>query len=307
MRNHAKVKVLRAEFGRDGYCFWSFILEYLGSRPMLRCSCDPFELKLVAGDIGFDLPTFTRILEECFSLKLLAKDDEGYFYSPSLTEEMAPLFIKRDRDKQEKREKRGSDPDLELTFNEIEEQDGPPHVAATNAVSAPTKPKSLATNDRLDKTRLEENILNTLSTVEESTRAREAERERVLNEELGSFRSQLSARHREFDAAWDSWLSHLDRIGVDVYPEKLIEHLRTLSNEPNPVAAIRIGIAEGWKAIFPVKPEQYQAARVPGLIVKPKPREIQEPVRVASMETVRSLASAAKNLIRGGPQHEPAT
>jgi hypothetical protein len=94
MRNHRKIKALRAKFGLKSYAVWSMMLEYLTGCDNNIMKNNELELELLSGDFNLPINELKEILAFCFKLDLL-KCEGGIIYSPSLKERLAPVYQNR--------------------------------------------------------------------------------------------------------------------------------------------------------------------------------------------------------------------
>lgn len=94
MRNHKKVKAIRAKFGVQGYAVWSMILEYLTGNDGNVFEYSDMEFELMAGDFGVSATEIRSIVDYCVTLEMLFNND-GFIRSESLDERLAPVYQKR--------------------------------------------------------------------------------------------------------------------------------------------------------------------------------------------------------------------
>ncbi len=98
MRNHKKIKSIRAKFGLNGYAIWSMMLEYLTGNDGNVFEYSEMEFELMAGDFGVSAAEITEVLHYCIRLELLF-NKEGFIHSESLDENLAPVYVKRKKSK----------------------------------------------------------------------------------------------------------------------------------------------------------------------------------------------------------------
>lgn len=92
-RADERILELRAEYGWAGYGQWWAIVEQLRDASQYRLN----NVKISGLAIGMSIltPDLRKFLDSCIALGLLAVDEEGYFYSPSLCRRMEPWDTKR--------------------------------------------------------------------------------------------------------------------------------------------------------------------------------------------------------------------
>lgn len=95
MRNHRKIKALRAKFPVVGYCVWCMFLEVLTECEGNRWAENELEEELLAGDFGVSVTEIRDILNYCISLELICRDN-GVLYSQTLDERLKFFYQKRD-------------------------------------------------------------------------------------------------------------------------------------------------------------------------------------------------------------------
>lgn len=101
MRNHKKVKILRNKFGQVlGYAFWSMFLEYLTEADGNEIEHVEMEWDSFASELGVSATEIKEIIEYCLKVEVLFIRD-GFLFSPSLDEYLAPVYEKRHKAKQE--------------------------------------------------------------------------------------------------------------------------------------------------------------------------------------------------------------
>lgn len=95
MRNHRKIKAIRARFGIMGYGVWAMFLEVLTESERNRWYRNEMETELLAGDFGVSVAEIRDVLDYCILLELLF-DENGFLYSRSLDEKLRPVYEKRE-------------------------------------------------------------------------------------------------------------------------------------------------------------------------------------------------------------------
>lgn len=98
MRNHRKMKAVRAKFGLEGYAVWNMLLEVLTDAEHFVLDIDEVEIELIAGDFGIEGDTLSEMISYFIRLKLL-EEENGTLTCASLIERMQPLLDKRERQK----------------------------------------------------------------------------------------------------------------------------------------------------------------------------------------------------------------
>lgn len=98
MRNHRKVKALRNKFS-NGYAIWNMLLEYLTGIDGNTFENSDIEFELMSGDFGVSVTEIRDVVNYCISLEMLFMKD-GFIFSESLNERLAPVYEKRGRLKQ---------------------------------------------------------------------------------------------------------------------------------------------------------------------------------------------------------------
>lgn len=94
MRNHRKLKALRNKFGAAGYGIWNMLLEHLTGADGNEFDEHNDELELLAGDFGVSATEIREVLDFCYRIELLFNKN-GFAFSESLNERLAPVYIKR--------------------------------------------------------------------------------------------------------------------------------------------------------------------------------------------------------------------
>lgn len=98
MRNHRKVKALRQKF-QNGYAIWCMFLEFLTGADGNEFEKTDLELEMLSGDFGFSVTEISDVLNYCISIEMLF-DKNGFVYSESLNERLAPVYLKRGKAKE---------------------------------------------------------------------------------------------------------------------------------------------------------------------------------------------------------------
>lgn len=98
MRNHVKVRAIRNKFV-NGYAVWSMILEFLTGSDGNTFENSPLQMELLSGDFGVSVAEISDIINYCLKLEILFEKD-GWIYSDSLNERLAPVYEKRGKSKQ---------------------------------------------------------------------------------------------------------------------------------------------------------------------------------------------------------------
>lgn len=98
MRNHVKVKAIRNKF-TNGYAIWAMILEYLTGCDGCEFEKSEIQFELLAGDFGFDSKEISELIEYCLKIEILFEKN-GFIFSESLNERLAPVFEKRNKSKE---------------------------------------------------------------------------------------------------------------------------------------------------------------------------------------------------------------
>lgn len=94
MRNHRKLKALRNKFGAAGYGIWCMLLEHLTGADGNEFDEHNDELELLAGDFGVSATEIRDVLDFCYRIELLFNKN-GFAFSESLNERLAPVYQKR--------------------------------------------------------------------------------------------------------------------------------------------------------------------------------------------------------------------
>ena len=125
MRNHRKMKAVRAKFGLEGYAVWNMLLEVLTDAEHFVINIDEVEIELIAGDFGIEGDLLSEMISYFIRLKLL-EEENGTLTCASLIERMQPLLDKRERQKSyaESKKKRKNNNnqvnDVENSVNDVE-------------------------------------------------------------------------------------------------------------------------------------------------------------------------------------------
>lgn len=99
MRNHRKIKAIRAKFGLQGYAMWCMLLEALTGAESNRLAWNDLEIELLAGDFGVSVTEITELVDYCHRLELICTDN-GKIYSKSLDEKLKSVYEKRSQSRQ---------------------------------------------------------------------------------------------------------------------------------------------------------------------------------------------------------------
>jgi len=101
MRNHKKVKSLRAKFGQVlGYAFWSMFVEYLTEQDGTEIEFSDLEIEMFSGELGVSATEIRSMIDYCIKIELLFLTDDNFIYSDSLNELLQPVFDKRQNAKE---------------------------------------------------------------------------------------------------------------------------------------------------------------------------------------------------------------
>jgi hypothetical protein len=85
MRNHKKVKALRAKFGQVlGYAFWSMIIEYLTEQDGIELENSDLEIEMFAGELGISATEIRDMVNYCIKIELLFIDNTNHIFSKNL-------------------------------------------------------------------------------------------------------------------------------------------------------------------------------------------------------------------------------
>lgn len=99
MRNHRKIKAIRAKFGLQGYAMWCMLLEALTGAESNRLAWNDLEIELLAGDFGVSVTEITELVDYCHRLELICTEN-GKIYSKSLDEKLKSVYEKRSLSRQ---------------------------------------------------------------------------------------------------------------------------------------------------------------------------------------------------------------
>lgn len=115
MRNDRRVKVLRANFGMNGYAVWGMLLETLTTTDGFRIAWGSLEMELLAGDFGIPMDRFSEIVQ-CMVRLNMVQIEGDVLKCDELMTLLRPLID----DRQRTRDKRaggfvGDKPDLPPT------------------------------------------------------------------------------------------------------------------------------------------------------------------------------------------------
>lgn len=94
MRNHRKIKAIRNKFGVAGYAIWCMLLEHLTGSDGNEFEKSDAEFELIAGDFGVSVTEIRDVISFCIRLELLFENN-GFIYSESLNDRLAPVYQKR--------------------------------------------------------------------------------------------------------------------------------------------------------------------------------------------------------------------
>ena len=125
MRNHRKMKAIRAKFGLEGYAVWNMLLEVLTDAEHFKIEIDEVEVELLAGDFGIESDLLSEMVAYFSRLKLI-QTENGTTTCKSLVERMQPLIDKRQRQKSYAKKKKTSKNDnsrvndVENSVNDVE-------------------------------------------------------------------------------------------------------------------------------------------------------------------------------------------
>lgn len=94
MRNHRKVKMLRAKFWHEWFSIWIMLLEHLCSCDHFLAPINEFEISALSWDFATEINKFEQILEFLLQIWLLQKE-WNFIKSQSLIDRMTPMVEKR--------------------------------------------------------------------------------------------------------------------------------------------------------------------------------------------------------------------
>lgn len=101
MRNHPKIKALRAKFGTiDGYAFWAMFVEYLTGLDNNQFKYNDLEIELFSGELGLPSEKIKEMLDYCINKLELLSFENGVIFSITLNERLAPVYEKRGNSKE---------------------------------------------------------------------------------------------------------------------------------------------------------------------------------------------------------------
>jgi hypothetical protein len=98
MRDHKKVKSIRAKFGISGYAIWVMLLEHLTGNDGNVFEYSDMEFELMSGSFGVSATEIRDVVDYCIRLEMLFNRD-GFVNSDSLDERLAPVYEKRGKAK----------------------------------------------------------------------------------------------------------------------------------------------------------------------------------------------------------------
>lgn len=161
MRNHKKVKALRAKFGQVlGYAFWSMVIEYLTEQDGIEFEYSEIEIEMFAGELGVSSTEIRDMVDYCIKIELLFLTNDNFIYSESLNESLQPVFEKRKRAKElsktRKRHNNGSYCDNDTTTCGVSVTEMPQSKVKES------KEKKSKENNKEDKIQIDENPFNYL-------------------------------------------------------------------------------------------------------------------------------------------------
>lgn len=99
MRNHRKIKALRSKFGINGYAIWCMFIEFLTAADGNVFEDSQIEYEMLSGDFGVSATEISNLIEYCLQIELLFTEN-GFIYSESLNERLAPVYTKRGKAKE---------------------------------------------------------------------------------------------------------------------------------------------------------------------------------------------------------------
>jgi hypothetical protein len=183
MRNHKKVKALRAKFGQVlGYAFWSMFVEYLTEQDGIELENSDLEIEMFAGELGVSATEIRDMVDYCIKIELLFLTKDNFIYSESLNELLQPVFEKRKRAKElsktRKRHNNGSYCDNDTT---------------ACGVSVTEMPQSKENKSKENKSK--EEIIK-----------EETETKKPLNDEIGILEMKSYADLSEYTKSDEGWI-----------------------------------------------------------------------------------------------------
>lgn len=99
MRSHRKIKAIRNTFGITGYAIWVMLIEYLTDIDGNEFEQSEIEFELMSGDFGVTVEEIQNVVNYCIKINLLFINN-GFIYSESLNERLAPVYSKRGKSKE---------------------------------------------------------------------------------------------------------------------------------------------------------------------------------------------------------------
>lgn len=155
MRNHRKVKAIRAKFGITGYAIYSMMLEVLTDAEGNRIELNDIEIELLAGDFGVSVTDMREVLDYCVILRLF-KAENDLIYSEGLDERLKSVYDKRKR-ASKVAENRTRNDNGKFSEEELSQLNG---VSSTEIpqekVSVPEKPQSKVKESKVKEIKREE-------------------------------------------------------------------------------------------------------------------------------------------------------
>jgi len=101
LRLDRKVRVIRTQFGHEGYAAIVMLFELLAGSPYFRVRYTEMELQLIAGEFEVDPETLRQIIDTAIGIELL-EVEQGYLFSPTLNEWLHPLENYRNQNRKRK-------------------------------------------------------------------------------------------------------------------------------------------------------------------------------------------------------------
>lgn len=108
MRNHRKIKAVRAKFWIEWYAVWNMMLEYLCDCDFFECKIDDIEREILAGDFDVNCDRLKQIVTYCVSIGLFQNNWDRY-WSEWLKERLQPVLDKRERERERANESERDD------------------------------------------------------------------------------------------------------------------------------------------------------------------------------------------------------
>lgn len=102
MRNDPKIKALRRKYGLQGYAVWNMMLEILTDSDFFEYEWSELSIELLAGDFDVEPENLKEVIEYCFLLNLLKKE-ENKIFSEKMKDRFESLLDKRNRDGKRKK------------------------------------------------------------------------------------------------------------------------------------------------------------------------------------------------------------